>query len=263
MVLHICVENKLITKSKHPMDRIGVLIKRMLEQYENNAGSNNLMLTAQMLLNELQQLNIEQEASTKNVAVIIPSVKRFEIREPIIHQTESTPIINISEKNVTRKEAAEDKPVDKETETLPSHTKEKSLHIRETKTAAQYNIEDIPTFAYQQKNVYELNEAMAQNAESLNDRLKIERNELGSMLKETPIRDLRKAIGINDRFVFINELFRGDENMYERSIKTINSFGALGEAEFWIQRELKTKIGWNEGSETVQHFDQLVRRRFA
>ena len=51
--------------------------------------------------------------------------------------------------------------------------------------------------------------------------------------------------------------------MYERSIKTINSFSILPEAEYWIQRELKTKIGWNEDSEAVNHFDQLVRRRFA
>jgi hypothetical protein len=104
---------------------------------------------------------------------------------------------------------------------------------------------------------------MAQDAESLNDKLKTEKKELGSLLKESPVRDLRKAIGINDRFVFINELFRGDENMYERSIKTINSFNALPEAEFWIQRELKTKIGWSDSSETVHHFDQLVRRRFS
>ena len=51
--------------------------------------------------------------------------------------------------------------------------------------------------------------------------------------------------------------------MYERSIKTINSFNILAEAEYWIQRELKVKIGWNEGSESVRHFDQLVRRRFS
>ena len=47
----------------------------------------------------------------------------------------------------------------------------------------------------------------------------MDKKELGSILKESPVKDLRKAIGINDRFVFINELFRGDEDMYERSIK--------------------------------------------
>ncbi|MES1198276.1 MAG: hypothetical protein ABUL41_03270 [Chitinophagaceae bacterium] len=83
------------------------------------------------------------------------------------------------------------------------------------------------------------------------------------VLKETPVKDLRKAIGINDRFLFINDLFRGDESMYERSIKTINSFNIFPEAEYWINRELKVKMGWDNNHSTVQHFDQLVKRRFS
>jgi len=82
-------------------------------------------------------------------------------------------------------------------------------------------------------------------------------------LKDAPIKDLRKGIGINDRFTFVNELFRGDDAMYERSIKTINGFHILSEAEYWINRELKFKLGWNDSKEVVQHFYQLVRRRFS
>ncbi|MCR6719042.1 MAG: hypothetical protein NVV59_01870 [Chitinophagaceae bacterium] len=82
-------------------------------------------------------------------------------------------------------------------------------------------------------------------------------------MKETPIKDLRKAIGINDRFLYINELFRGDEAMYERSIKTINGFNIYAEAEYWIIRELKTKLGWNLDHPAVLQFDQLVKRRFS
>ncbi|HMC99953.1 MAG TPA: hypothetical protein VKH37_07365, partial [Ferruginibacter sp.] len=78
-----------------------------------------------------------------------------------------------------------------------------------------------------------------------------------------PIRDLKKAIGVNDRFLFINELFRGDESMYERSIKTINSFSILPEAEYWIQRELKVKNGWDDNDAIVKQFYQLVKRRFS
>ena len=83
------------------------------------------------------------------------------------------------------------------------------------------------------------------------------------VLKDSPIRDLRKAIGINDRFVFINELFRGDEAMYERCIKTINSFNIYAEAEYWMNRELMVKLGWDNERESVKHFYQLVKRRFS
>ena len=82
-------------------------------------------------------------------------------------------------------------------------------------------------------------------------------------LKETPIKDLRKGIGINDRFTFVKELFRGDDAMYERSIKTINGFNIYSEAEYWIARELKHKLGWDDNNETVKYFYHLVRRRFS
>ncbi len=124
-------------------------------------------------------------------------------------------------------------------------------------------VRDTPTLAHQRKEGFEINDSMGNRGESLNDKLKASNKEIGAQLHHTPVRDLRKAIGINDRYLFINELFRGDEVMYERSIKTINSYTILPEAEYWISRELKTKLGWNDRSETVQHFDQLIRRRFS
>ncbi|NTS42064.1 hypothetical protein HRG84_14240 [Flavisolibacter sp. BT320] len=120
---------------------------------------------------------------------------------------------------------------------------------------------EVPTLAPYKST--EVHERIAEKKESLNDRLKQEKAELGHMLKEAPIKDLRKGIGINDRFVFVKELFRGDDAAYERSIKTINNFGIYSEAEFWMSRELKLKLGWNEDNPTVQHFYQLVRRRFS
>jgi hypothetical protein len=252
------------------MERVGALIKRMLEQYEARADTGNLILTAQMLLNELQQMNKDSTAAGKKVAVIMPAQciettnaenkSNREDKAAVNNQSviESGKEINqpamqkesaVSEINFFGNAAVKDKPAENKEVNTP--------------VTLSHTIEDFPTFTYQQKNVHEVNDVMAQQGESLNDRLKVEKAELGNKLKHTPVRDLRKAIGINDRFVFINELFRGDENMYERSIKTINSFNILAEAEYWIQRELKVKIGWNERSETVKHFDQLVRRRFS
>jgi hypothetical protein len=51
--------------------------------------------------------------------------------------------------------------------------------------------------------------------------------------------------------------------MYERSIRTINGLNIYPEAQYWIQRELKVKLSWEENSEPVKLFDQLVKRRFA
>ena len=58
-------------------------------------------------------------------------------------------------------------------------------------------------------------------------------------------------------------VFRGDEAMYERSIKTINNFSIYPEAQYWIERELKIKLGWDNNRPAVQEFYSLVKRRFS
>jgi len=141
---------------------------------------------------------------------------------------------------------------------------------QQNKPHIQYQQEeedDIPTLSHQNipkpQDKKEINEAAGSNNASLNEKLKQSRIDLGDTFTEVPIRDLRKAIAVNDRFLFINELFRGDEAAYERSIKTINSFSIFPEAEYWIQRELKVKNGWNDSDELVKQFYQLVKRRFS
>lgn len=241
------------------MERVDTLIKRLLEQQAANTDASVMLLTAQMLVHELQESGKVSAATGKKVSVIHPGIKAATAQAYDIPAIEAEKVIPVKEKPaITVHQPAAIAEESKKTE-IPEIRKE------QIKTYAPLpKMEEIPTFAYQQKEVFELNDSISNAGEqTLNERLKTEKKELGSMLKDSPVKDLKKAIGINDRFVFIEELFRGDENMYERSIKTINGFSIFPEAEYWIQRELKTKIGWDEESPTVQHFDQLVRRRFS
>lgn len=108
----------------------------------------------------------------------------------------------------------------------------------------------------------ELHELAGKNMASLNDRLRTSKIELGEKLGDNKVTDLRQAIGINDKFQFIQELFRGDVDMYERSVRTINEFRSYQEADMWIQRELKIKLGWLDDNPSVQHFYGLLKKRF-
>lgn len=111
--------------------------------------------------------------------------------------------------------------------------------------------------------VKEINESVAQASPSLNERLKSSQVDLGAKLSSGGISDLRQALGLNDRFLYINELFRGDQDMFERSMITINNARTLNEARYWIERELKIKLGWLEDHPLVQQFYELVRKRFS
>ena len=212
------------------MERLNALIKRLVEQNENNAGTQSLLATASMIVAELQ--NKTTDTNSNSVSVLLPNFRNDnEAKEEYI-----VPQIIINE------------PVTK-VESQPPYYFDP--------------LKEFPTLALKQQEMRELNLAFEDNEANLNDKLKTGQKEIVSKLVDAPVKDLRKAIGINDRYHFISELFRGDESMYERSIKTINSFNVYGEAELWISRELKTKLGWNEESFTVDLFDQLVRRRFS
>ncbi|NIG56913.1 hypothetical protein [Chitinophaga sp. Cy-1792] len=103
----------------------------------------------------------------------------------------------------------------------------------------------------------------SQAGTSLNERLAAQQMELGQKLGQQRISDIRNAIGINDKYQFIQELFHGDNIMYERSLKTLNDFHSLQEADLWIQREIKIIHGWQDEHPLVQQFYTVLKKRFS
>ena len=225
------------SKVAKQMERIQTLINRLQEQVKQKADVAQMQLTLQLLQSELNQLQKSsvRTLGTSKVSVVLP-----------------TPAA-IAPASIKKNEPDEWQEVISAPKAKTKNNNQLDIHFDP--------MNEIPTFS-QHKIGKEVNETV-EHGESLNDRLKENRTELMHSLKETPIRDLRKGIGINDRFVFISELFRGDEPMYERSIKTINSFNIYPEAEYWMNRELKIKLGWDDTKEIVKHFYHLVKRRFA
>jgi hypothetical protein len=273
--------NGLLTiKNISSVDRVGALIHKLKEQYDQNVDKNSLLVTVQLLLAELEQEGT-QNASREKVSVILPKVHRIQqdvpsVETPVEATPHQFPHLHLSplKKNLYCPPDQPAPPV-VDRPSLPDTIKSYALKpppqpvqqpkpVKKEQSGDLFDQEEIPTLAHQkkEKEVYELNDVHI-DGDSLNDKLKEDKAELGATLKADPVHDLRKAIGINDRYRFISELFRGDEDMYERSIKTINAFTTFAEAETWIQRELKVKIGWVDTNHTVKDFDKVVKRRFS
>jgi len=230
------------------MERIENLISKLRTQFDQKADPAQMLVIVQQLENELQQLQPRNPRilGTSKVAVMMPAGRGS---VPAEHERYAPKVVA--------------EPVREVRETVL--VEKGSVAIVQDNGQLDMVFDpmmEIPTLSHQ---VQEVNTARINQGEpeSLNDKLKHGKTELLEVLKETPVKDLRKAIGINDRFIFIDDLFRGDEAMYERSIKTINSFNIYPEAEYWIIRELKVKLGWDNENITVQHFDQIVKRRFS
>ena len=228
------------------MERIRLLIDKLQQQLDQNADPAEMLGTVKLLQIELSAPAAVKQQTSSKVAVVLPSAHTLNVA---------------AETNTAVKAVVKEEPALRYQQ--PQLKEAAVATKRQDNSAWLFDpVEEIPTLAHQ-KEIKELNDVIGQNMSSLNDKLKTERVELASVLKEGPVKDLKKAIGINDRFLFLNELFRGDEPMYERSIKTINNFRIYPEAEYWIERELKVKLGWDENKPVVKHFCHLVRRRFS
>ena len=273
------------SKVYFPMERVGVLINKLQEQLLRKADARHMLVTAQLLHNELLILaNEVNEGQPQQVSVSVANapVMLFQGSANEIKDQDYKPVIKPETEPAPVMEPmpAEENPMPEPTQ-LPATTPEPEPipHFKEQKPwyavfpsneekTGQWAVDpvlEVPTLAHQEKVVFELNDSIVGegSSASMNDKLRPVKAEMSSFLQEAPIRDLKKAISINDRHRFINELFRGDETMYERSIKTINTFHIFAEAEFWIQRELKVKLGWDTSLELVKTFDHLVKRRFS
>lgn len=220
------------------MERVHTLINKLQEQVNKSSDYKILLATAELLVAELQTPSEIIEVG--KVSVVIPPIKEAPTTD--FKTIVETP----SQSKLVKKETFElVLEVEEEEEEL--FLEDASPLIAEKKVAKSIEINDL----------------VNDNTKSFNDLLKENKVEVVTKLVDTPIKDLRKAIGINDKYVFINELFKSDEVAYESSIRTINNFSVYPEAEQWIKRELMITYSWNNQSDIVQHFIQLVRRRFA
>ena len=74
----------------------------------------------------------------------------------------------------------------------------------------------------------------------------------------SPVRDIRSAISLNDRILFINRLFAQDPMAFQESLTRINQMESLDEAVSYVMTQ---RPDWDLESETVYRFMMAVRRK--
>ncbi len=255
------------------MERVETLIKKLQDQLAQKADAGQMLLTVQMIQAELMQLQQQHVPAFQQEAITITVSNPFPAAGTILkNDNAASKPVEKEEEKIVEVLQVDEAEIEAELEEIKRNAEAmQQISVHSKPHIVFEPEEEIPTLVHQHEYkpaaketpAKEINEAIAGNQASVNEKLKQSKIDLGETLTESPVRDLRKAIGVNDRYLFINELFRGDEVAYERSIKTINSFSIFAEAEYWIQRELKVKNGWDAGNEMVAQFYQLVKRRFS
>lgn len=88
--------------------------------------------------------------------------------------------------------------------------------------------------------------------------------ELSDKLANTPIADLSKAFGFNDRLLTQNELFGGNKTVFDEIVKDLNNSSGFDTAKGLLV-SLAAKYHWTANEDRKKQakaFIKLVRRRF-
>ena len=228
------------------MERIRSLIDKINIQFAEKAPLNQLLTTVQMLQAEITGSIREVDVlGTSSISVIVPNVKPMPGKPIIKEANEEKEYFELVMDDITDDDVVEtsnDIPSYEELIKLQSEIKGQ---VHQHRNLNDNYFDEMPTLARQV------------NGSRLAEQVNLPKAD------KNAIEDLYKAINAQDRLVFIRELFRGDEVVFERSIKTIENFNSFVEAKYWIQRELSTKNGWLTDNPIVKQFEQLVKRRFS
>ncbi len=103
------------------------------------------------------------------------------------------------------------------------------------------------------------------------DNLKKEQRTIGELLAEMhqkkdiatlqqlkPIKDLKKAISINDKIMFIKEIFNNNVDKYNETIEKLNNSNNLDEALEYLDKV----VSINNENQVLQQLLELVYRRY-
>ncbi|MFM7217674.1 MAG: hypothetical protein ACKO1U_06625 [Bacteroidota bacterium] len=80
--------------------------------------------------------------------------------------------------------------------------------------------------------------------------------------KHKHITDLTTAIGINERFYYIQHLFAGNAGVYHLTLERLNKENDRDAAMTYLNSEVAGKYGWDSSAQAVRNFMELVERRF-
>lgn len=111
------------------------------------------------------------------------------------------------------------------------------------------------------KNNLDETEETNNDPEILGEKMITEDNSLAAKLQNRPVGDLKSAIGINDKFLFVNELFGGSMDKYNRSIENLNDIQTYNGALIYLN-ELKVELQWNSNNVAYKKLSELVKLKF-
>lgn len=84
--------------------------------------------------------------------------------------------------------------------------------------------------------------------------------ELSDKLGEMPIDDIRKGMGLNERIIFLNELFDGNASEFDNALNNLNNAVGFEQAK-QLMMILSHRFDWSSKEKHAKPFIRLVKRK--
>jgi hypothetical protein len=183
--------------------------------------------------------------------VDVPELAKGE--DPIVHEKE-TPAAS-EERSKDEKDIGKEPPVSDLAE------------VSDVKVTSEVkDVVSVPTSDDHDHHVTILAEKLGRRSDkkSINDLIAAKRADvsISSRLQHNPIRDLKSAIGINEKFIYVYELFGGNSQAYAQAIERLNSMGRRDEA-IGLMESMREQYHWDIENMAFQKLVDMVARRYS
>ena len=89
------------------------------------------------------------------------------------------------------------------------------------------------------------------------------KNTVSSQFVNRQVKDLKSLISLNDKLVFVRDLFNGYSLAYSEALELLNRFESFEAADNFLQQNYSSKNNWAEKQSVADKFYEILNKRYA
>ncbi len=235
----------------HIKKRLNLLIS-MVDQTSNELS----LLEKDILLQEIRNIYLEISDFQINVTPVVNQTISEE-KPKVVEQIQEVAPKQEEKIGLVEKEVVEENKPELTKELIEEIVSEEVVENKEIKQ----NIAEEPKQAVGGKT---LGETLGQDRTSLNEMLgdKSQASDISTLISQKPIDDIKSAIGIGDKFMFIRELFASDTDLFDKTILDLNQLHSFDDAKMYLAQSFSWSQNETIDTNTVDMFTNIVKRRY-
>jgi len=103
----------------------------------------------------------------------------------------------------------------------------------------------------------------AEQQTTLNEKLgDVPKSTVADIHQKKPIENIRESLSLNQRFMFVKELFKGDNDKFEHAVDTLENYGNFQEALDLVKNVLAEEYHWDMDSAEVRDLLEIIQRKY-